>query len=184
MSGSSGSFPHRALVFDATCLSHFARAERLDVLRDLLVGENCLTTSIIRDELRTGLDKHPLLRHILDADWLGVERLESIEELRSLVAWQQRIGSSQRNLGEASVFCVAETSGAIAITDDREAVAVARSYGLEVHGTVWLLAIACREGKLSEVGAGNIIDALIATGMRLPCDGTGFLSYARRSGIR
>jgi hypothetical protein len=28
-------------VLDAMCLSHFARAERLDVLRDLLVDKEC-----------------------------------------------------------------------------------------------------------------------------------------------
>jgi hypothetical protein len=29
------------LVLDTTCLNHFARADRLDVLRDLLVGKQC-----------------------------------------------------------------------------------------------------------------------------------------------
>ena len=34
-------------VLDATCLSHFARAERLDVLRDLLVDKECWTTRVV-----------------------------------------------------------------------------------------------------------------------------------------
>ncbi|WP_410007749.1 hypothetical protein [Planotetraspora sp. A-T 1434] len=48
---------------------------------------------------------------------------------------------------------------------------------------MWLLAMACRAGKLSEVGAGNIIDALKATGMRLPCSGATFGPFARRHGL-
>ncbi|MFI6789725.1 hypothetical protein ACIBG4_20600 [Nonomuraea sp. NPDC050383] len=170
-------------VFDAMCLNHFCRAERLDVLRDLLVGVTCQTTHVVREEIRAGVRDHPCLLGVLDADWLEVARLDTLEEIGCFTKWTQRIGSESRNLGEASVFSAAELSGGIAITDDREAVTVGRHYGLEVHGTIWLLAIACRDGKLSEVAAGNIVDSLIETGMRLPCTGSTFGSYARRSRI-
>jgi hypothetical protein len=46
-----------SLVLDATCLSHFALADRLDVLRDLLVGRRCWTTEIVIAEL-TGACHH------------------------------------------------------------------------------------------------------------------------------
>ncbi|MBG0819714.1 hypothetical protein HS048_02975 [Planomonospora sp. ID91781] len=170
-----------ALVFDAMCLNHFARAERLDVLRDLLMGTTCLTTHVVREEIRAGMQAHPVLRAVLEADWLGLAKLDSLDEIRCFAKWVQRIGSSERNLGEASVFSAAELSHGIAVTDDREAVAVGRAHGLEVHGTVWLLARACCDGKLNEVAAGNIVDALRATGMRLPCSGSTFGSYTRRN---
>jgi hypothetical protein len=44
----------------------------------------------------------------------------------------------------------------------------ARTYEAEVHGTIWLLARACRDGKQTEVGVGNLIDALRSTGARCP----------------
>src|SRR2546421_6486013 len=91
--------------------------------------------------------------------------------------------SSASSGGEASVFAAAELHGATAITDDREAVRVARTYGLDVHGTIWLLAGACRDSKLPEPAAGNLIDALRSTGMRLPCTGAEFPDYARRYGL-
>jgi hypothetical protein len=69
------------------------------------------------------------------------------------------------------VFALAELRSATAITDDQEAVRVARFHGLDVHGTIWLLAGACRDGKLSQPAAVNLIDALRATGLRLPCTG-------------
>ena len=59
----------------------------------------------------------------------------------------------------------------------REAVRVARTYGLDVHGTIWLLSGACRDGKLPEPAVGNMLDALRATGLRLPCTGAEFPSY-------
>ena len=41
-------------VLEAMCLSHFARAERLDVLGDLLVDKECWTTQVVLEELRQG----------------------------------------------------------------------------------------------------------------------------------
>ncbi|GGO29568.1 hypothetical protein [Microbispora bryophytorum] len=168
-------------VFDAMCLNHFARAERLDVLRDLLAGDTSVTTHVVREELRAGVQEHPLLRTVLDTDWLGLARLDSFDEIRCFAKWTQRIGCSERDWGEASVFAAADLFHGVAITDDREAVAVGRAHGLEVHGTVWLLARACFKGKLNDVAAGNIVDALRATGMRLPCSGSTFGSFVRRN---
>lgn len=97
--------------------------------------------------------------------------------------WVRRLGAGDRNIGEASVFAVAELSDGIALTDDREATRVGRAHDLEVHGTIWLLASACRAKKLAEAGASALIDLLRATGHRLPCTGSQFPSYARRHGL-
>ena len=56
-------------------------------------------------------------------------------------------------------------------------------YSLDVHGTIWLLADACRDGKLSEPAAGNLVDALRATGLRLPCTGAEFPGFVRQHGL-
>jgi hypothetical protein len=61
-----------ALVLDATCLSHFARADRLDVLRDLLVDKPCWTTETVLAELKRSGADYPLLRSVPDQEWLVV----------------------------------------------------------------------------------------------------------------
>jgi len=171
------------LVLDATCLSHFARADRLDVLRDLLVGRRFWTTEIVLAELNRGLVDYPVLRHVSEQEWLLIASLDTIAEIRLYDAWRKRVGSTERDQGEASVFAAAEQQAATAITDDRRAARVGRFYGLDVHGTIWLLAEACRHGKLTLGGTGTLIDALRATGHRLPCTGAGFASYARQHGL-
>lgn len=171
------------LVLDATCLSHFARADRLDVLGDLLVGRRCWTTETVLAELTRGITAYPLLRNVSGQEWLLVARLDSLTEMRLYDSWLRRVGSTVRDQGEASVFAAAELHGATAISDDRRAVRVGRFYGLDVHGTVWLLAGACRAGKLTPAGAGSLIDMLRATGHRLPCTGVGFPSYAQQYGL-
>jgi hypothetical protein len=98
---------------------------------------------------------------------------------RRFTVWTTRVGAGTRDLGEASVLAVAEELDATAVIDDQHAARVGRSYGVDVHGTIWLLARSCREGKLTEVAASNLVDVLTATGMRLPCTGADFPRYAR-----
>jgi predicted nucleic acid-binding protein len=168
------------LVLDAMPLIHFGRAERLDVLRDLLVDKEYWTTQVVLEELHQGAAAHPELSDVDVSDWLAVAQLDSLDEITLFATWAGRIGSSERDRGEASVFAVAELRRGTAVTDDQDAVRVARTYGLDVHGTIWLLSGACRDGKLSESAGGNLLDALRATGLRLPCTGAEFPSFARQ----
>ena len=174
---------HAVLVLDAMCLNHFARVDRLDVLRHLLVDHECCTTYVVLSELRAGASIHPDLQTALELEWVRPVRLESVPELECFAKWVDRIGAGERNLGEASVFAVAELCHGTAVTDDQPATRVARRFGIEVHGTVWLLARACKAGKLTVAAAGNLVDMLRATGMRLPCTGPEFDSWARHHGL-
>jgi predicted nucleic acid-binding protein len=171
------------LVLDAMELIHFARAERLDVFRDLLVDADCWTTRVVLEEVRRGPREGSATVRVDDIDWLTIAELDTLAEISCFVAWAQRVGAGDRDLGEASVLAAAELRGGIAITDDREAVKVGRAHGLDVHGTIWLLARFCRDGKLAAGAAGNLIDALRETGLRLPCTGAEFPQYARRYGL-
>ncbi|MEV4497583.1 hypothetical protein AB0J84_18050 [Micromonospora arborensis] len=171
------------LVFDATVLHHFALADRLDVLADLVAGERAATTAVVLDEIRANSQREPALTAALSLGWVDVIALDTILEVRSFSAWVRRIGAGRRDLGEATVFAAAEIHGGTAVTDDRAATKVGRAYGLEVHGTIWLLADRCRSGRLTEVNAGAIVDALRETQHRLPCTGAEFPSYVRKAGL-
>ncbi|WP_250002421.1 hypothetical protein [Actinoplanes sp. M2I2] len=134
-------------------------------------------------ELRQGVGAYPLLADALELEWLQIANLEALDELRCFVKWAGLIGSRERDLGEASVLAAAELRAGIAITDDRDATVVARHHGAKVHGTIWHLAQGCRNGKLTRIGAGSIVDALRTTGARLPCTGREFPAYATEHGL-
>lgn len=178
-----GATDGRILVFDATVLNHFARADRLDVLANMVIGHPCATTPVVLNELRTGAEQHPALGSALELDWMRIIPLDQPTEIRCFATWVRRIGAGARDMGEASVFAAAESHGGIAVTDDKGATQVGRAHGLSVHGTIWLLAGSCGTGKLTEAGAGAIIDALRQTGHRLPCTGTEFPDFARVRGL-
>lgn len=173
----------KPLILDTMCLSHFALIERLDVLGELLSGGECWTTAIVKDELSRGVEDHPLLRNALDLPWLQVAALDELTEIQLFAKWSRLIGTTDRDHGEASIFAVSELLDGIALTDDQKATRVARASGLDVHGTIWLLAQLCREGKILEAGAGNLIDMLRDSGMRLPCSGSQFGSWATAHGL-
>jgi predicted nucleic acid-binding protein len=155
----------------------------LDVLRGLLIDKECWTTQVVIEELNQASAGASALIDEAPNDWLKIARLDTLNEIRLFALWVGRLGSGERDLGEASVFAAAELRSATAITDDQAAVRVARTHGLEVHGTIWLLAGTCRDGKLSESAVGNLIDALRVTGLRLPCTGAEFPAYARKYGL-
>jgi predicted nucleic acid-binding protein len=173
----------KPLFFDTMVLSHFARADRLDVLRDLLVERRCWTTVVVRGELAVGVQTHPAIGQALSLDWMQIINLDELEDLRCFIKWANRLGSAERDLGEVSVLAAAELRHGTAITDDRDATAVARRHGADVHGTIWLLGTACRENKLTPVAAGSIVDALRAQGGRLPCTGDEFPIFAAQHGL-
>ncbi|KXK58347.1 hypothetical protein AWW66_30295 [Micromonospora rosaria] len=170
-------------VLDTMVLSHFTLADRLDVLQDLLLDADCWTTQMVREELRVGSQTHRELVAACEADWLTTAELDTLDEVRCFTKWAARLGSGDRDLGEASVLAAAELRAGVAITDDRNATQVARTHGARVHGTIWLLAGACRDGKQTPTAAGNLIEALRATGARLPCSGAEFPNYARKHNL-
>lgn len=182
MTGVSAS-PRVVMVLDAMCLNHFARVDRLDVLRELLIDDACLTTYVVLDEIGRGVRSHPALQQALELDWVEKIPLTSIWELECYSEWVERIGAGEHDLGEASVFALAELRNAVAITDDQSATRVGRRFGIEVHGTLWLLARSSRDGKLTMTAAGVLVDMLAESGMRLPVTGREFDSWARQRGL-
>ncbi|MEU3113807.1 MULTISPECIES: hypothetical protein [Micromonospora] len=96
------------LVLDTMVLSHFTLADRLDVLQDLLLDADCWTTQVVREELRAGSADHRELAVACEADWLTTAQLDTLDEVRCFTKWAARLGSGERDLGEASVLAAAE----------------------------------------------------------------------------
>jgi predicted nucleic acid-binding protein len=170
-------------VFDTSALYHAALAERLDVLGYLVRGATCVTTRVVLDELRRGAAARPRLLDAERQDWLTEARVDGLEEIRRVIDWARRLEVGARDHGEATVIAYAEMHRAVAIVDDRRAWRLAERAGVPVHGTLWLVARACRNGRVTEAGAGGLIDALADAGARLPCDGAGFRGWAIGRGL-
>ncbi|WP_431916841.1 hypothetical protein [Nonomuraea jabiensis] len=165
------------LVADAMVIHHFAKSDRLDVL-GASVSE-LSTTHIVAEEVDKYCHLYPTLRSIRELEWLRILPQDTDAELIAFERWVNLLGAGEHDLGEASVFTAAEIHQLVAITDDRDATKVGRAWGLDVHGTVWLLTRLHGMGKMTLVEICGHVDALRDTGMRLPCTGRELPRWAR-----
>lgn len=172
------------LVFDNTPLSHFAHAGRLDVLERLVVPYRCVTPTEVANELHVGLVEHPLLAKVLAAQWLEVIELREVDEVVAFARYKAELGGGpDKNTGEAAVLGWTAVHGGIAIIDERAGTRIAQRDGIDVHGTMWLVANGVRSERLARADAEGVIDELAATDMALPVDGAGFFAWAYEEGL-
>jgi predicted nucleic acid-binding protein len=94
-----------------------------------------------------------------------------------------RVSGHKSNQGEATVLAWAQVHNAVAVIDDRDAVRVGRAGGLEVWGSLRLIAESIRDGRTTDV-ATTCVDALMSTGMRYPCPAGGFVAWAKQNNMR
>jgi predicted nucleic acid-binding protein len=170
-------------IWDASALHHAAAVDRLDVLLDIAKGipdapTRSLTTTLVVEELtRNGLWQ-------VCAPHLQVVDLEALEELQALARWLAIVSSGLRSRGEATVLAWAEVNGGVVIIDDGDARSAAQRHGLTVHGTLWILVQAIRANALSPASADAFVQALRATGARLPVFPAGGVeAWARQVGL-
>lgn len=168
-----------ALVWDASALHHAARADRLDVFGDLAKSYDNVTTAAVLEELAG----HGLSEAVLRADWLRIVHVDGLKELSALVGWVGRLSAGAHHRGEATVCAWADVHGATAVIDDGDARRTAGVAGLEVHGSLWVLAAGVRGGALSEPAADGLVATLVRDGARYPLHGDAFSSWARARGL-
>jgi predicted nucleic acid-binding protein len=162
------------LVFDNSPLSHFARAGELAALEVLTHAYDRVVTQAVLDEFARGGIEHAGLRDIQELDWLREVRVDGLAELQVFAVYAARLGSGARDIGEASTLAWAEVHEAVAVVDERAGTRHARERGLEVHGTLWLIA----QGYQTDVSAARAASSL---SMRCSTRRRGFPAAARVS---
>lgn len=93
-----------SLVFDATILSCFARADRLETLSDLTSGYRRVVVEAVLGELRRGAPEHPALKAIEALPWIEPVRVDTLEGLRSFGGYVRILGTDARHIGEAATL--------------------------------------------------------------------------------
>lgn len=156
------------LVFDSSPLNHFARADELETLRDLVKDFECVTTKAVLGELRKGAELHQAIGDAIGLDWITTVTCDDLEELYLFGHYMNRLGNLQRNAGEASVLAWAEVHSAAAYIDDQVACNIGRGRGVRVHRTLQLVIAAFRANTLDETRAQELIRSLADADARFP----------------
>ncbi|WP_435194602.1 nucleic acid-binding protein [Natronomonas sp. EA1] len=119
-------------VSDTGPLIHLAEIDSFSLLRSI---DELLIPETVRDELATG----------------GLP--DGFGDLDVSVVPDIDIDDVDLDPGETAALGVARDRNAIFLTDDLDARQAAKSRGVEVHGTVGLIALAHSRGELSEEAA-------------------------------
>ncbi len=166
------------LVWDASALHHFARAERVDVLAHLAEPYRNVTTRVVMRELAN----YDLDGAVLAPGWLSVVPLDDLPELTAYVDWASRLAvRGSHDAGEATVLAWAEVHGAVALLDDHHARQQARRTGIHVHGTLWLVAQAVARGSESDASVAGLLRTVSDAGARYPSQAVSDFGEWRRS---
>lgn len=156
------------LAFDASPFNHFARANELEALRDLVKDFECVTTKAVLGELRKGAEQYPAIRNAIDLDWITIVSCDELDELYLFGQYMNRLGNLERNAGEASVLAWAEAHSAAAYVDDQVGCNVGRGRGVRVHRTLQLVISGFRANILTESRAQDLIKNLTDADARFP----------------
>ncbi len=106
-------------------------------------------------------------KQIGSADALAAEKLVkkciiSVQKIENNSQFTQL--SQELHRGEIEVLSLAKSMGGIAIVDDDIARTVGEILGVEVHGTVYLIFLMVKKGKLSKEDAKDRINTMIKDG--------------------
>jgi predicted nucleic acid-binding protein len=171
------------LVIDSSPLNYFARSNQLDLLPKLLSGADCCITRAVEEELLRGGPKHAQLYQAAAQPWITVVDETSLEYLGLFSEYHGRLGRGTRNIGEATVLAYAEFHGITAMVDDRVGRRHGTERGVSITGTLEVLCTGIRGGILSPIQAAAVVDLLRDHEAYLPCDGSGFVDWARAEGL-
>lgn len=139
----------------------------------------------VLDEIRAGCATYRELEAILKADWLSPVSVDTTAGLAAFADYTRILGATGRHLGEAETLAWAEAHDAIAVVDERPGTLSGRERGVEVHGTLWLIAMACRSNLLARHEVTALIDALADAEAWFPAEarGDGFFDWAASHGL-
>jgi predicted nucleic acid-binding protein len=171
------------LAFDSSPLNYIARASKLPFLEKLVVGNDCVITRAVEEELLRGASKHIQLYQVSAQEWIRVVDDSSIAFLQLFSEYHSRLGGGGRNIGESATLAYAELHGLTACIDDRAARRHGQERGVPLTGTLELVCRGIRSNVVEEADAIQVVDLLCDHEAFLPCDGSTFLGWARAEGL-
>lgn len=174
-----------SIVFDTTALIHFARAGRLSELRAAAADDKPVLLAEVERELSRDTRQRASLDEATRAWFKPTVELSEMIELAAFATYKAELGGgAERNVGEAAVLAWVSVNGGTAIIDEVVARNIAGEDGLDVHGSLWLLARSFNEGIHDGATLEGIVGDLLRTGMRLPfSSGLDFFPWGQRVGL-
>ncbi|GAA2942891.1 MULTISPECIES: hypothetical protein [Streptomyces] len=174
--------PGSLLVWDTSPLLHAIKAGKIEILGDIARNHQGRTRRNVTTQAVVSEISHFRLP-LAGTEWLEIVHVDDLTELEALVDWMNRVSGAKSNHGEATVLAWAEVHGATAVVDDADARRIGRGAGLDVRGSLRIVAESVGEGRTTPYVATGVVDAMIDTGARSPFPRGQFISWAKENGL-
>ncbi len=148
------------VLLNNTTLSNFSAIAQPDLVRQAFPREEIVTVAAVLTEHANGVNGEHFAA--CDWSWLTVLQLTPVEQ-KELEQIPRRLG-----LGESACLVIAKSRGLRFATDDWDARRAAQRLGIPITGTVGVLAILVKDGKLTVAEADALLARMIAAGFRAP----------------
>lgn len=151
-------------VFDSSPLIYLNKVG-LNWVFEQLEGEKIIPTQVYEQVITQGKSRG-------DADALVSEELVRNEVIKVITVengFKEMLKSLKEELheGELEVLALAKNKGGIAVVDESIAREVGKVFKIEVHGSLFLIFLMLRRGKLKKEEARDKMDLMIRKGFRL-----------------
>ena len=148
------------VLLNNTILSNFSVIARPDLVRQAFPREAIVTVAAVLAEHANGVKGG----HFAACDWSWLTVLDlTPDEQKELEQMPRRLGR-----GESACLIVAKTRGLRLATDDWDAQCAAQRLGIPITGTVGILAILVKDGKLTLAEADELLARMITSGFLSP----------------
>jgi predicted nucleic acid-binding protein len=151
--------PTRLVLLDNTVLTNFALVNRPDLVLDLW-GSGSATTLAVMTEYQAGVTSRGLPADIWDP---LLQLTPNSVEQDFAERLPPKLGS-----GERSCLAIAVHRQGLFACDDAEARREAQRVGLTVTGSIGILVLNVRQGRLIRTEANVLLDEMIVLGYRSP----------------
>jgi predicted nucleic acid-binding protein len=151
--------PTRLVLLDNTVLTNFALVNRPDLVLDLWSSSSA-TTSAVMTEYQAGVTSRSLPADIWDP---LLQLTPNSVEKDFAEHLSPKLGS-----GERTCLAITVHRQGMLVSDDAEARREAQRFGLPLTGSIGILVLNVRQGKLTRAEANALLEEMIVLGYRSP----------------
>ena len=148
-------------IFNSIPLIYLSKVS-LSWIFEELEGEKIIPRMVYYEVVVRGKEKGEIDAFIVDElISKGVFKVVKVEP----ISWLKEVKELHR--GEIEVLSLAKEKNGIAITDDSIAREIGEALGVKVHGTLYLIFLMLKKGKIDKKTAVNKVNEMIKKGFRL-----------------
>ncbi len=156
-----------SVISDSTPLIWLAKIGKISLLKKLY-KEVAIPTEVydevIINGLKQGFSDALVIKDCIDKNWVKVKTLDDKQTEGSQMILEH---AQELHPGEAQAIVLAQTNNAMLLMDESCGRAFAETWGLKVHGTIYIILQSLRKSIITKEEATASVHTLVEKGFRI-----------------